>query len=121
MGNGDGTFQVPVDTYAALALTDVAVADVNGDNQADVLVLDPSAGLIVFLSKGDGTFAAPVSYLIPANSPIFVGDFNGDGKPDILATGLIVFPCCLETEMGHSKLQKPPVRQGLREWSPLEI
>jgi len=83
LGNGDGTFQAPQDTYAAVSLNGMTVADVNGDNKADVLVPNPM-GVLVFLGKGDGSFASPVNYPAPDPSQLFVGDFNGDGKPDIL-------------------------------------
>jgi hypothetical protein len=85
LGNGDGTFQPPQDTYAAVPLYGMAVADVNGDNKADVLVPNPM-GVLVFLGKGDGTFGTPVNYPSPAPTQLFVGDFNGDGELDILGT-----------------------------------
>ena len=60
LGNGDGTFQPPQDTYAAVPLYGMAVADlVTGVNEADVLVSNPTGGVLVYLGKGDGTFAAP--------------------------------------------------------------
>ncbi len=39
----------------------------------------------VLFGNGDGTFAAPVTYNLPAGVPmqVAVADFNGDGKPDI--------------------------------------
>ena len=45
--------------------------------------------MVVYLSKGDGTFAAGVSYSLGVNFTSFafltsvLGDFNGDGKTDI--------------------------------------
>jgi hypothetical protein len=87
LGNGDGTFQPPQDTYAAVPLYGMAVADlVTGVNEADVLVPNPTGGVLVYLGKGDGTFAAPVNYPSPTLGQLFVGDFNGDGKPDVLGT-----------------------------------
>jgi hypothetical protein len=78
-GNGDGTFGTPTfvtaptfapsgDTDQTENLTDMFVADVNGDGKAD-LIYSYSAqdsqtgnyvqGVAVQLSSGDGTFAAP--------------------------------------------------------------
>jgi len=90
LGNGDRTFaQTPV-TFApgALTPTSVVVADFNGNGLLDLafnaglsftsvnVVLDP------FGSSSSST----------ATSPVFAGsfaagDFNGDGKPDLVLTG----------------------------------
>ena len=41
----------------------------------------------VYLGNGDGTLSAPMSYSTVGNSALFpiVGDFNNDGKLDIIA------------------------------------
>jgi Bacterial Ig-like domain (group 3)/FG-GAP-like repeat/FG-GAP repeat len=74
----------------------LAVADVNGDGQPDVLVanfcassshcIDGSVG--VLLGNGDGTLRAPLIYSTGGNIPISVAiaDVNGDGKPDLVVT-----------------------------------
>jgi len=90
LGKGDGTFQTPVETYTGVPLYSpgLAVADlVTGNNDADVVVPNPTGGVLVFLGKGDGTFAAPVNYASPYAGQLFVGDFTGDGKADVLANG----------------------------------
>lgn len=57
---------------------DFAVAD-GGDGAADL------GGVSVFLGQGGGTFSAAVTYAAGANPwSIAVGDFNGDGKTDIV-------------------------------------
>jgi Bacterial Ig-like domain (group 3)/FG-GAP-like repeat len=98
LGNGDGTFQ-PAVSYGSGGLSPyaVAVADVNGDGKADILVANSclngsncDGGVAVLLGKGDGTFQPAVSYDsggLTATS-IAVADVNGDGKPDLLVTNM---------------------------------
>src|SRR5580692_11900960 len=58
LGNGDGTFQTPVQTYTGIQIYGPAVADlVTGNNHADVVIPNPTGGVLVFLGNGNGTFA----------------------------------------------------------------
>ena len=87
LGNGDGTFQKAV-TYTTQLAYSLAVADFNGDGNLDIVVAneneDPST-VSVYLGNGDGTFQAPIdSNTTDYNEFVAVGDFNGDGKPDIV-------------------------------------
>jgi hypothetical protein len=87
LGNGDGTFQKAV-TYTTQLAYSLAVADFNGDGKLDIVVAneneDPST-VSVYLGNGDGTFQAPIdSNTTDYNEFVAVGDFNGDGKPDIV-------------------------------------
>jgi hypothetical protein len=97
LGNGDGTFQSPMSYWSGgSSATSVAVSDVNGDGKPDLLVanqdeFDGSQGgsVSVLLGNGDGTFQSAPSYSsgalefeIPAAAA--VGDFNGDGKQDVV-------------------------------------
>jgi hypothetical protein len=86
LGNGDGTLQKAVFYSTQLAYS-LAVADFNGDGNPDVVVanenLNPST-VSVYLGNGDGTFRSPIdSSTTEYSSFVVVGDFNGDGKPDI--------------------------------------
>ena len=92
LGNGNGTFELPV-SYAASFPVAVVAADVNGDGKPDLVVAgqgafsyDP-ATVSVLLGNGDGTFQPGESYPIgKESSSVAVGDFNGDHKPDIVVS-----------------------------------
>jgi hypothetical protein len=85
-GNGDGTFRAPVKYLVDGGVTGVALADVNGDGKADLVVAVVRAEAGVLLGNGDGTFG-PVTIIHAFNlnpRSIVVADVNHDGKPDIL-------------------------------------
>jgi FG-GAP-like repeat len=75
----------------------IAIADVNGDGLNDLIITDPgpvgsppTVNILLQSATAPGTFAAPVSYTLSANSvpqSILVADVNGDGKPDIVIGG----------------------------------
>jgi len=67
----------------------VVVADFNGDGKLDIAVSNfNSSTIAVFLNKGDGTFqhpiVSPVQITALGLGAIAVGDFNQDGKPDLV-------------------------------------
>jgi uncharacterized protein (TIGR03437 family) len=103
LGNGDGSFQPPVDVGAqspgevsAPGIPWLAVGDVNGDGKPD-LILGPYAyangsQITVMLGKGDGTFpqsvTTPIDYVV--DSPgVAVTDYNGDGRADLFIASTI--------------------------------
>jgi hypothetical protein len=77
LGNGDGTFQPPIN-YGSGEYFAVAVGDFNGDGNLDVA----SAGVIL-LGNGDGTFQQQSGQSSGAIHMI-AADVNGDGKIDLV-------------------------------------
>src|SRR5215472_14825544 len=63
----------------------VALADLNNDGKLDAVTANYGAGSVsVLLGNGDGTFQAAQNIPVGANaSTVAVGDFNGDGIPDL--------------------------------------
>jgi hypothetical protein len=85
LGNGDGTFQSPINTATGGTLGFLAASDLNGDGYADVVGVYGTL-LYVFIGNGDGTFKPGVTYNLgtsPANGTVSLADFNGDGKTDV--------------------------------------
>jgi len=89
LGNGNGTFQTAVNYAVGLNPFSVAVGDFNGDGKADLAVAHPNgtnAGVDVLLGNGNGTFQTAVNYAdIGGPTAVAVGDFNLDGKADLVA------------------------------------
>jgi len=90
LGNGDGTFK-PFSLVPSLLSSDpgdelVALADVNGDGKLDIVKSTQTGIINVALGNGDGTFQQDSGFQIPSilnTQSAVVGDFNGDGKPDL--------------------------------------
>lgn len=85
--SGDGTFGA-LTTLAAQNSYSLVTGDLNGDGKADLTVMAGTGG-VVFISNGNGTFKAGVSYSAGGAqlAAIMTGDVNGDGKTDLMGGG----------------------------------
>lgn len=98
LGLGDGTFccyhyfDTAIPPWSTFSLAyGILVADVNGDNIPDLLILNYgntdalSNGVFVSLGNGDGTFQPYKRYSTRGTgaTQFVMGDFNGDGIADI--------------------------------------
>src|SRR5271168_1838410 len=99
LGNGDGTFTAAPNTSVANDTPSaIAVGDFNGDGIPDLAVTTDAGysdegisqgSSVLLLGKGDGTFNLGVANFENAagtvmSNSIVAGDFNGDGKLDLV-------------------------------------
>jgi uncharacterized protein (TIGR03437 family) len=67
----------------------IVAADFNGDHKIDIAVASmggfPNDQVVIYLNNGDGTFQPPKSFAVgTAVFAMIAGDFNGDGKIDLI-------------------------------------
>lgn len=93
LGNGDGVFKTAVNYPTGFNSSSVVVGDFNGDGKLDLAVPNADFGgdpvapsIMILLGNGDGTFQPKADYAAGTNpSSVAVGDFNGDGRLDMVA------------------------------------
>jgi len=100
LGNGDGTFTpgggFPLPNPFSFA--NVNLADFNGDGKLDAAVgvydsNNRTYGVDLLLGNGDGSFQSPFALPMQSTSPILnlsTGDFNQDGKLDLVGGALLL-------------------------------
>lgn len=112
-GIGDGSFVEPV-SYPVSTPKSITVADFNGDSTPDLAVaINVGEGSVAVLTgSGNGTFNAAVDFEAGEDYPstVITGDFNNDGKQDIISSNynsgndgqknFTVFLNCMEPTAG---------------------
>jgi hypothetical protein len=96
LGNADGTFLAPITFAGPNNETSIFAVDLNHDSKTDLVevlntVSQPlTTSLQLWISNGDGTFskgqtvvASTGSLANQEDSGAVIGDFDGDGKPDM--------------------------------------
>ncbi|HYX27587.1 MAG TPA: FG-GAP-like repeat-containing protein, partial [Pyrinomonadaceae bacterium] len=93
LGKGDGTFQPQIDSDASTVEAStgpysIVVADFDRDGKLDLALSDET--LKILKGNGDGTFKPPSVHFRLGNTSTELkpGDFNGDGKIDLVTTGV---------------------------------
>ena len=101
LGKGDGSFTAGWSTALGVYPFCIAAGDFNGDGDVDLAIGNGNGTVpgtvTILLGKGDGTFSSAAGSPITIStspgtsvSAISVGDFNGDGKLDLLSDTLSV-------------------------------
>ncbi len=88
LGSGNGTFTAVTTGGAPYSVNPnpegAVVADFNGDGNLDIAFANSAGnGVTILLGNGDGTFTPAANPAVSFAAAITVGDFNGDGIPDL--------------------------------------
>jgi uncharacterized protein (TIGR03437 family) len=89
LSNGDNSFRAAPTPGTIADETAILAADFNNDGIPDLMLHEVSGILAIVLGHGDGTFGPEIvmNYGVKPNSyfsPFLAGDFNGDGKIDLV-------------------------------------
>lgn len=90
LNRGGGAFEAVSSPLGGVVVRDFSLADFNADGIPDIAVLSMRAGfadsVAVFCGDGAGRFSACATVSLPPStisSWLRIGDFDGDGRPDL--------------------------------------
>ncbi|HEY0634612.1 MAG TPA: FG-GAP-like repeat-containing protein, partial [Gammaproteobacteria bacterium] len=92
LGNGNGTFETPLNYAIGSSGRDpvsIATGDFNGDSRLDLAVACSSSdNVIIFLNNGNNIFSGVVRDVGVMPVSVAAGDLNGDGNLDLAVANL---------------------------------
>jgi hypothetical protein len=106
LANANGGFNPPMKFAASLPGGAVALADLNGDGNLDIL----TSGLCVLLGDGTGTFnqaqcvGSGFAQTVPS---LYLADFNGDGILDAVSYDITARNIMVYAGNGDGTFQNP--------------
>jgi hypothetical protein len=87
LGNGDGTFQSPIQSLSSIAPVAMGLGDFNNDGNLDLVASDGSSFASVFVGDGKGGLSQMQPFSVTDIKYIQSADFNADGKLDLYLSG----------------------------------
>lgn len=87
LGNGDGTFGPAQDFFCGNGPKELTTGDINLDGLQDVITANGNE-IGVLLGNGDGSFQSVISFSAAGVEDVKIGDFNGDGRPDLAGVSI---------------------------------
>lgn len=85
-GTGNGTLTGPTSVPTPTRPLSIVALDIFGNGLQDLVGTDGSGSpsISIAINNGNGTFTSQAYEVLSTNYYVYTGDFNNDGKPDLL-------------------------------------